>query len=128
MSFPVTTATEADIVLATLGIDPTRTNIKQMQVLLDAYRKFIERNDIYVDLWKEGGMADSVRNADSKVARLRALGQSLELQQAEMLQTGTMPQTMTAIGDSAMDSALDLINYAAFAARNLHSGRFSRSE
>src|SRR4051812_35405576 len=61
----------AEKVLNVLQIPVTDTNLTQALVMVDALSKFREKNDLYVDLWKDGGAEDSVRHCEHKAARLK---------------------------------------------------------
>lgn len=128
MEFPRTTLDQAAAVIKVINMDPdatsvieeSPTNLHHMQTILDAFHKFVERNNVYVDLWKEGGVEDSARNASSKVARLKAINVALKLKEFGEHPMDTHEKAMY---ESGLDSAIDGINYFAFAARNLHSRR-----
>ena len=101
MSRPITI--NAEQVVVDLGWEPTETNVKQMRVMLRAFAIFIERNASYRDLWREGGVQDSINHCRSKLRRMEIL----------KLSNDTTMRTLFE------DSALDLINFTAFALRNL---------
>lgn len=79
------------------------TDRSQLQVLGEAFEKFQERNAKYKDLWKEGGVSDSVHHIHHKATRVRVIG-------------STDP-------GAAIDDAIDLLNYTVFFVRNTRDGR-----
>lgn len=99
-------------VLLLMGLPNTETNRSQLELLLMSFEKYVERNEEYKDLWKEGGTPDSIHHLNSKLARLRRLDEN-----ASALAHGT------ANFATFMDTALDLMNYAGFAIRNKRAGR-----
>lgn len=100
-------------ILAELGIENTETNQKQMRVYLRAFAKFIERNAEYYDLWREGGVQDSLFHCRHKLRRM------------EIMRLGEPGGNVGAV---FADSAEDLINYAAFALRNLEDPITTKEE
>lgn len=85
----------------------TDSELEQLNVLLEAFGLFQERNARYNDLWKEGGTPDSLHHMKSKHARTQASGA-----------TDTPEQQL-----ERLDDPLDLINYTVFYILNLRAGR-----
>lgn len=116
-------------ILNVLQIEVTDTNVKQAQVMIDALLKFREKNAIYVDLWKDGGAEDSVRHCGHKADRLKAFVKAFKLKGGLTPQGSDLPDSHEeAMKKAFQDDGLDLINYAAFALRNLHSHRLSAND
>jgi len=91
------TAPEAGAILTVLHLPDTRTNREQLTVLVECLKIFDERNSKYKDLWKEVGQDDNLHHMKHKVARVDMMFRS---------------------GETDVDDALDLINYAVFFIRN----------
>lgn len=80
-----------------MGYETDASLSEQCAVLAHAIETFIERNEEYTDLWKDGGTADSLHHMRHKLMRCeRAKSPSVKA-----------------------ESAIDLINYAVFFIRNL---------
>lgn len=86
-------------VVALMAVPLTDDNVAQMQVLLDAYEIFLERDPKYNSVWKE---AQPVENAGLAAHKARR-AHSLLLSEAP--------------GDQTYEEARDGINYFAFCAR-----------
>jgi len=86
------------------------TEVQQLELLLAAFEKFVDRNHHYRDLWMQGGAADSAHHIKSKTARI--------VWSLDRLREGHPLDA---------DDALDLINYAAFFVRNARAGRIDAS-
>lgn len=90
-------------ILDILGVEDTTTNRQQLDVLLRAFKIYVNRNEQRGDLWAQFDAADATHHVRSKAARLmHSITQPTPSSEAE-----------------ALDSALDGINYNAFAARHL---------
>lgn len=97
-------AAAASEILTMLGFQDSPTNIKQLDVLVLALEKFVERNADYQDLWQEYGIDDSLLHIKSKSARLERLLKTLGL----------------AVD---LDDAVDLINYTVFLIRLIEAAQ-----
>jgi len=80
--------------------------LEHVGVLFEAVALYEEREKKYKGLWKEGGVADSLRHITSKSARVHAIGE----------------------GRTDLDDALDLINYTVFLIRNFRAGRLNTTQ
>lgn len=86
------------------GITPTDSIITQLRVLLEALRKFGERNERYKDVWKESGWKGSLFDMRKKLTRLwRVFWRDQPIQTIDL----------------ECDDAYDLINFTAFFIRNV---------
>lgn len=103
---------QINAMLLAAGAPPTPTNRDQMRTLLDAFLKFRERNDLRENLWAEFPASDAVHHARSKIARVEAMVAKLE---RDAFPNGRRGELEAEI----LDDSLDLINYAAFVARNV---------
>jgi hypothetical protein len=90
-------------VISILGHEPSPSNIEQMQVYLDAFDVFLERNSRYEDLWRDYGWMDNLTHVRSKALRL-----------VRKFWRNNAPEA----NDNMLDDAVDLINYTAFFIRN----------
>jgi hypothetical protein len=115
-------------ILNVLQIDTTDTNLRQAQVMIDALLKFAEKNALYVDLWKDGGAEDSVRHVEHKGARLKAFVTAFKIRGDVRASRPDLDAHEQAMIAAFNDDGLDLINYAAFALRNMHSRRLTATE
>jgi hypothetical protein len=77
----------------------------QKAVLDEALDKFVVRNAVHQDLWKEDDLAGIAQSMKSKTLRIGAQASSAE------------PNV-----DQIMDDAVDLINYAGFLIRKVRGG------
>jgi hypothetical protein len=95
-----------DLELFFADLEPT--DAEQVGVLVEAFRKFQEKNAKYRDLWKQGGWMDSAHHIRHKGARVAMLLTS----DASLTEAETMEE-----------DAIDLINYCAFFIRNIREAR-----
>lgn len=98
------TEVEAATALKAIGIAATPDNIEQMQCLAEAMEIYQERERVRGGLWKEAGAKDSAHHLLSKARRVAF---AVEHDAPE----------------AVYDDALDAVNYAAFAVRNMRAGR-----
>lgn len=84
----------------------SHTDRRQLEVLLEAFTKFQERNAKYQDLWIDDDLDDLAANALHKAKRLKMAAQNIA--QLDPL--------------DFVDDAIDLMNYAAFFVRSARDG------
>lgn len=99
--------------LRAVGYEPDDDSIEQMSVYLEALDLYIERSTTRGQLWKQFHIEDVAAHLRSKAARLAA-GVRMNPQSA---------MAEDAIQKDLKDSALDTINYGAFAERHRQAGR-----
>lgn len=88
----------------------------QLDVLVRAFEKFAERNELRNDLWAEYNTGDSNHHAEHKLARVKRLCEAV----------AARPEALTPeIVDEIVDDCLDLINYVTFTVRHVHAGRIA---
>lgn len=109
---------EIDYIMARLGMTRTGDAKRHFRTLLDAHRKYEERDLVRQGLWKEHGAEDSAMHCRSKA--LRALKHCDKLDQ----RMGSVDE-VTTVFDEAIDDGIDLVNYAAFYVENVRQGRIS---
>jgi len=92
----LTNSDMADIVLS-LGGDPDNsTNVRQLEVMLDALKIYFERNEARKDLWMTDTLDESAMHCISKAKRIQN----------------------APYDEKSVDDGLDLINYTVFFLRN----------
>jgi len=87
--------------------DLSATDAEQLSELIRCFELFRERNERYQDLWKQGGIEDSIHHIRSKSARV--IWASTHLSLAQQVE--------------AIDDPQDLVNYSVFYMRNLLAAR-----
>lgn len=95
--------------LETAGVPLEDTFREQAVVFVKALQKNAGRERTYGGLWREYGLEDCANNAKSKSVRM--------VHHARQLETMAPAPDALQQHDDAMDDAIDLINYGAFAAR-----------
>lgn len=108
---------DAQYVVEVLGYEPTVTHVEQMEVLLQVFAKFVERNAQYKDLWRNGGPRDSANHIESKAARIQHFTRMI----------ADIDWSLSEV-DAPVDDAIDLINYAVFYIRNVAGARLTNEE
>jgi len=91
--------------LVLLGLEPTQTNQCQLHVMTEAMAIFQEHTDRLGELWREVEPEDTAHHIRHKAQRVF----HAEVNGAE--------RDRESLEDFGRDSALDLINYAAFYVR-----------
>lgn len=86
-----------------LGREPTESERAHFSSLMDAFQIFMERNQVYEDLWQDYGWMDSLTHIRSKSLRL-----------IRKFWRDEAPED----ADGLLDDAYDLINYSVFFIRN----------
>lgn len=103
--------------LRELGFEATEDNIEQLSVFVDALDIYDERERTRGGLWKEFSVVDAGHHLKSKAARLFV---------AATFDRSTLPdEEFPELDSEIKDSALDAINYAAFAERHRQEGRIA---
>lgn len=98
------TGADLDVILDQLRVEKTTTNVHQLNVLLGAFEKFVQRNERYKDVWRESGWKGSLFDMRKKLTRIwRVFWRSEPEQQIDL----------------ECDDAYDLINFTAFFIRNV---------
>lgn len=94
---------------------PTQGDLLQMSIFLSSYETYLQRNEIYVDLWKDYGWMDLLTHVRSKSMRL-----------VRKFWRENAPQPGTEEYEDAvhthLDDAYDLLNYVAFFIRAFRDG------
>lgn len=98
------TVQQLEVMVEDLSLEEDITESEQLEVLAEAFSKFLERNGKYKDLWRQFGYQDSVHHVRSKAGRLNQL----------LSEQPTSDEL-----DLAIDDAIDIINYAVFFIRNV---------
>ena len=106
--------------LRSMGFTPTEDNIEQMSVFADALDIYNARERVRGGLWKAFSVEDAATHVMSKGKRMKNAAGSLQIAQD---QEGVGEEVMVAYDNELHDSALDAINYAAFAERHRQAGR-----
>jgi hypothetical protein len=99
--------------LVALGVPRDDTFVQQLDIMSRSMKIFQERNATYGDLWASQPFTDSVNHINSKHKRLEQFAKQLQ----ERAEEGYADDP--ALLQVALDTALDIINYAAFFARLL---------
>lgn len=89
-------STAKDLVTLT-GHAPSDTNVEQMAVFLMAFDKFVERNAVYKDLWREEPCVRNIEQCEHKAARAKRVE----------------------VEEVRLDSLIDLLNYGGFSIRTM---------
>lgn len=93
-------------------------NDEQMDIFGEAFDLYQERNAVHRDLWKQDGVEGAVEHIRHKLARLKST----------MMTTRADELTLDQMKAQFTEDALDLINYTAFAIRNMRDGRIQIQE
>jgi hypothetical protein len=90
--------------------DLDEDDLEQLEVMVEAFLLYLEKNGKYANLWKEGGHMDSAHHVRHKGARVGMLATQ------PLAAPPNKPQEF-------IEDALDLINYSCFFVRNVRDGR-----
>lgn len=95
--------------------EATDEDAKQFMVMMEALKKFHERDEKHRGLWRYFGAIDSAHQARAKATRTYNVAIGLLKGQFEK---GDV------FGEVVNDDAIDMINYACFFVRNVEEGRY----
>lgn len=107
-----TTTWSAEDLLEVMGLEATETNVEHMSVLCDAMMLYVNRNEVYQDLWRVDGwmgIVYHIRHKSLRVYRLFSRHQDGD----------AIPKE---------DDVRDLINYCVFMLRLLRGWQKNKYE
>lgn len=108
---------------AMIGSGEEREKIEQAKVMFEALGIYAEREETRGGAWKKYGVEDSAQHLKSKSLRLST---ALSMHSDDVRQQSDNPKHNSPrdkFSHEVVDSAMDAINYAAFAVRNWREAR-----